>query len=63
MKNPIDTAASGSAAAASTTVQTSAQQPAEVQHQEPSTGGSYTRNVETGELVPAGLVPVNPVQE
>ncbi|MCC2962183.1 hypothetical protein LK540_17285 [Massilia sp. IC2-278] len=57
-----ETAAS-TAAASSSAVQTSAQQPAEVLHQEPSTGGSYTRNPETGDLVRADQAPASPVQE
>lgn len=32
-------------------VQTSAQAAAEVVHQEPALGGSYIRNIETGDLV------------
>ena len=63
MKTPTETAASDTAAASSIAVQTSAQQPVDVLHQEPSTGGSYTRNPETGELVRAAQAPANPVQE
>jgi len=63
MKTLIDTAAPAAVAASPSAVQTSAQQSAEVLHQEPSTGGSYTRNPETGDLVRADQAPATPAQE
>jgi len=60
MKNPIDTkdAEASTAPAPASQVQTSAQPAAEVLHKHPSTGGSYTRNPETGDLVKNDPAPV-----
>jgi hypothetical protein len=52
MKNPTDTKdATASITTPASQVQTSAQPAAEVLHKQPSTGGSYTRNPATGDLV------------
>lgn len=36
---------------------------ADVQHQEPQAGGSYTRNLETGALMKVERAPTKPQQE
>lgn len=51
MKTLIDTKDGAVSTAAAATVQTSAQPQVEVLHKQPTTGGSYTCNPETGELV------------
>lgn len=51
MKTPIEPKDAAASTTTPAVVQTSAQPPAEVVHQQPSTGGSYTRNPATGELV------------
>lgn len=51
MNEPIDTAgADALVATSSSRVQTSAQTPTEVVHEEPTTGGSYIRNPDTGTI-------------
>jgi hypothetical protein len=54
MKNPTDTKDAAASTTTPATVQTSAQPEAEVLHKQPSTGGSYTRNPATGDLVKNG---------
>jgi hypothetical protein len=51
MKTPIDTKDAAASTAPASQVQTSAQPAPEVPHKHPSTGGSYTRNPATGDLV------------
>jgi hypothetical protein len=64
MKNSIDTKDAAASPAPASQVQTSAQPAAEVQHKHPSTGGSFTRNVATGELASNKPAPADqPEQE
>lgn len=51
MKTPIDTKDAAASTTTPAAVQTSAQPEVAVVHAQPSTGGSYTCNPATGELV------------
>ena len=51
MKTPIEPKDAAASVTTSAAVQTSAQPAVAVVHAQPSTGGSYTRNHATGELV------------